>query len=195
METVSVETRRKEAMTTQTLTQIPTGTWTVDPIHSSARFEVRHSGVSTFRSGFGELDARLIGGEEPRLEGVVKVESIEVAEEQLKGHLLSPEFFDAEHYRELRFVSTELSAGEDGELRVRGELDIKATKHVVEAHGRIAHIDADLAGGERIGLSLETAVDRSDFGLDWNAELPGGGPVLENEVRLVVELELTPEAS
>ncbi len=181
-------------MSTQTIEQkIPVGTYAVDPVHSSVGFAVVHNGVSTFRSGFGSYEARLSGGEEPRLEGTVDVASIDIDEEQLKGHLLSPEFFDAERYPQLRFETSELSPGENGDLRLRGELEIRGAKHEVEASGRFAPIGADLAGKARVGLSLEASVDRRSFGLDWNAELPSGGEVLDYEVGIQVELELVEE--
>ena len=177
--------------TTQTTKQeIAPGTWSVDPVHSSITFAVTHNGVSAFRSGFGSYEARLSGGEAARLEGSVDVASIDVSEEQLKGHLLSPDFFDAERHPKLRFSSSELDVAEDGSLRLRGELEIKGQKHEVEAGGRFAALGADLGGSARVGLSLEASVDRRDFGLDWNAELPSGGQVLEYEVSIAVELEL-----
>lgn len=183
-------------MSTQTIKQeILTGTWVVDPVHSSVGFAIAHNGVSTFRSGFRSYEARLTGGEAPRLEGSVDVGSIDIAEEQLKGHLLSPDFFDAERHPRLRFSSTELSVEEDGSLRVRGELEIKGQKHEVEASGRFAQLGEDLAGNARVGLSLAATVDRRSFGLDWNAELPSGGEVLDFEVGIAVELELAGEAS
>lgn len=182
-------------MTTQTIKQeIPAGTYVVDPIHSSVTFAVTHNGVSAFRSGFAGYEARLVGGEAPRLEGSVDVASIEISEEQLKGHLLSPEFFDAERHPRLRFESTELQVADDGSVRVRGELEIRGDRHQVEASGRIAQLGADLAGKARVGLSLEATVDRRDFGLDWNAELPSGGRVLEYEVSIAIDLELVAEA-
>lgn len=183
-------------MTTQTVKQpIPAGTWTVDPIHSSVGFAITHNGVSTFRSGFSRYEAQLIGGKEPRLEGSVDVASVEISEEQLKGHLLSPEFFDAERHPRIRFTSTELDVGEDGSARVRGELEIKGHRHEVEASGKFAQLGADLGGNPRVGLSLEAAVDRRGFGLDWNAELPSGGEVLDYQVSIAVELELVAEAA
>ncbi len=181
-------------MTTQTKQRIPAGTWTADPIHSTIGFAVTHNGVSTFRSGFSDYEAQLTGGEEPRLEGTVDVASVEISEEQLKGHLLSPDFFDAERHPRLRFGSTELDVAEDGSVRLRGELEIKGAKHDVEASGRFAQLGADLGGGARVGLSLEATVDRRSFGLDWNAELPSGGEVLDYEVSIAVELELVAEA-
>jgi polyisoprenoid-binding protein YceI len=181
-------------MSTQTITQeIPAGTYTVDPVHSSITFSVVHNGVATFRSGFGSYEARLSGGEAPRLAGTVDVASVAIDEEQLKGHLLSPEFFDAERYPQLRFESSELSV-DDGSVRVRGELDIRGAKHEVEASGKFGQLGEDLAGNARVGLSIATTVDRRSFGLDWNAELPSGGEVLDYEVSIAVELELAKEA-
>jgi polyisoprenoid-binding protein YceI len=176
---------------TQTIKhEIPAGTWSVDPIHSSITFAITHNGVSAFRSGFDSYEVRLSGGEDPRLQGTVEVASIDISEQQLKGHLLSPDFFDAEHYPQLRFDSSELDVAEDGSVRLRGALEIKGQKHQVEASGRFAKLGADLGGGARVGLSLEASVDRRDFGLDWNAELPSGAQVLEYDVSIAVELEL-----
>ncbi len=181
-------------MSTETLNrQLPAGTWTVDPVHSSINFAITHNGVATFRSGFTSYEATLTGGESPRLEGTVDVASVDVSEEMLKGHLLSPEFFDAERHPRLKFSSTEIGVEEDGSVRLRGELEIRGEAHAVEATGRFAEIGADIAGKERVGFSLEAAVDRRDFGLDWNADLPNGGRALEYEVAINVELELVAE--
>lgn len=182
-------------MSTETIKQqeIPAGTWAVDPVHSSIGFAVTHNGVTTFRSGFERYDARLSGGESPRLEGTVEVASVDIDEEMLKGHLLSPEFFDVQRFPQLRFASSELSVGEDGSARIAGDLEIHGETRKVEASGRFAHLGGDLAGKERVGLSLEATVDRRDFGLDWQAQLPSGGDVLEYAVTISVELELVAE--
>jgi polyisoprenoid-binding protein YceI len=181
-------------MSTETISrQIPAGTWSVDPVHSSVAFAVAHNGVTTFRSGFENYDARLTGGEAARLEGTVEVESIAVDEEMLKGHLLSPEFFDVQRFPQLRFASTELRVGEDGALRVLGELEIHGETRRVEAGGRFAHLGEDAYGKARVGLSIEATVDRRDFGLDWQAELPSGGEVLDYAVTISVDLELVGE--
>ncbi|HMC49291.1 MAG TPA: YceI family protein [Solirubrobacterales bacterium] len=182
-------------MSTQTVAQqIPTGTYVVDPVHSSINFAITHNGVATFRSGFDAYEARLNGGETPKLEGTVDVASIKIDEEQLKGHLLSPDFFDAGRYPQLRFNSSELSVAEDGAVTLRGELEIRGEKREVAASGKFGQLGADLAGNARVGLSVAATVDRRNFGLDWNAELPSGGEVLDYEVSIAVELELVEEA-
>ncbi|HEV7769097.1 MAG TPA: YceI family protein [Solirubrobacterales bacterium] len=181
-------------MSTQAVKQeTPTGTYVVDPVHSTINFAVVHNGVSTFRSGFRGYEAKFEGGENPRLTGTVEVDSVDIGEEMLKGHLLSPEFFDAERHPRLKFSSTGFDVDEDGGLRLRGELEIRGTSHEVEATGRFAQLGTDLAGGARVGLSLAAGVDRRSFGLAWQAELPSGGEVLDYAVEIAVELELVKE--
>jgi polyisoprenoid-binding protein YceI len=174
-------------------TRIPTGVWKSDPVHSNVSFSVKHMVVATFRGAFTDFDVTLSNEDgEPRLYGAVAVDSVDVRDENLKGHLLSPEFFDAERSPEITFTSTGIHV--DGEeLIVDGELTIKdATKHV-EARGTIVGPVEHPAGGERTGIDLETPVDRTEFGLNWNAELPKGGVMVENEVTLAVHLELAKE--
>lgn len=183
-------------MSTQTIEQgVPAGTYVVDPIHSSIGFSVTHNGVSAFRSGFRSYEAKFEGGDAPKLSGSVDVASIDIGEEQFKGHLLSPDFFDAENHPQLKFASSELNIAEDGSLKLRGELEIRGEKQQVEAVGRFAQLGEDMAGGARVGLSLETAIDRRSFGLNWQMELPSGGEALGYEVSLVVELELVAETA
>jgi len=182
-------------MGTETIKQqVQAGTYAVDPVHSSIGFAITHNGVAAFRSGFGSYEARLSGGEAPRLEGSVDVGSIQIDEAQLKGHLLSPDFFDAGRFPQLRFESSELDVEDDGSVTLRGELEIRGERREVEASGKFGRLGADLAGNSRVGLSLAATVDRRSFGLDWNAELPSGGEVLDYEVAIAVELELVEEA-
>jgi polyisoprenoid-binding protein YceI len=178
-------------MSTDTVNQkVPTGTWTVDPVHSSVAFSVTHNNVATFRSKFDSFEATLTGGEEPRLVGSVDVQSIDIDEAQLKGHLMSPDFFDTERHPKLNFTSTRLDVADDGTVRLAGELEIKGNKREVEATGRFGELGADLGGNPRVALSVATAVDRRDFGIEFNADLPSGGQVLEWEVAINVDLEL-----
>jgi len=110
----------------------------------------------------------------------------------LKGHLLAPDFFDAERTPELRFTSTDIRT-EGGELVVDGELEIKGTSRPVQARGTIVGPVQNIGGKEGVGIDLSTTVDRREYGLNWNAELPKGGFAVENEVTLNVHLELAKE--
>jgi polyisoprenoid-binding protein YceI len=178
-------------MSTDTVNQsVPTGTWAVDPVHSSVAFSVTHNNVATYRSKFDSYEATLTGGDEPQLVGSVDVQSIDIDEPQLKGHLMSPDFFDIERHPKLNFTSTRLDVADDGSVRLTGELEIKGNVREVEATGRFGEIGADLGGNPRVALSVATAVDRRDFGIEFNADLPSGGQVLEWEVAINVDLEL-----
>jgi len=170
---------------------LPAGTWKSDPVHSSAGFAVKHMVVSTFRGRFEDVDATLEVGEDGagKLVGTVQPSSIVVKDENLAGHLQSPDFFDSERYPDLRFESTSIRI-EGDEAIIEGDLTIKGNTNPVTARGAYVGPHEDIAGNTKIGLGLETVIDRTLYGLNWNAPLPKGGFALSNEVTLVVELEL-----
>lgn len=172
-------------------TQIPTGTWRLDKIHSSAGFAVKHMAVATFRGRFEDFDVTLESGEDgtTSLVGTVQADSIVVKDENLAGHLRSPDFFDTERHPEIRYEARDLRIDGD-ELVVEGELTIKGRTRPVQGRGALVGPHEDIGGSTKIGLTLETVVDRTQFGLDWNAPLPKGGVALANDVTLIVELEL-----
>jgi polyisoprenoid-binding protein YceI len=169
----------------------PAGTWAADPVHSNVSFEVGYSGVNTFRGGFKAFSVTLLGGEPGALEGSATVASVDVKDEQLNGHLQTPDFFDAERYPEVTFRATELRRLEDGSVEGEGELTIKGVTHSVSLTGTIAAAPAvDPFGRERLGLRLETSIDRTQYGVSWNAPNQSGGEYLGNEVKLIAELAL-----
>jgi polyisoprenoid-binding protein YceI len=174
--------------TTEIRQALPTGTWHLDPVHSSIGFEVAYMG-GAFRGQFRDVDASL---EDARLTGSAQVASVDVKDENLAAHLQSPEFFDVERYPELRFASTDIDGGE--ELTIRGEITIKGVTQPVELTGRATEPLTDAYGRERFGLTLEAKLDRTAFGLNWNLPLPSGEPALSNEVTLVAELFFVKEA-
>lgn len=174
-----------------TSTTIPAGIYTDDGVHSAATFAVKHMVVSTFRGRFENFSATLRVDEDgtAHLDGVVKADSIVVKDEDLAAHLRSPEFFDVERYPEIRFESLRLAV--DGEaVTVEGDLTIKDHTEKVTGTGTIAGPHEALGGYTKIGLALETVIDRTKFDLNWNAPLPKGGFALADDVRLQVELEL-----
>ena len=183
-------------MSTATTQPIATGTWKIDTVHSHVGFAVKHMVVSTFRGRFEDYTGSLTAGEDgtPRLEGSVDVDSIVVKDENLAGHLKSPDFFDSASYPRISFVSEDLKVAEDGALEVEGELTIKGHTHRVTARGSISGPHVDIAGSDKLGVELEAVIDRREFGLEWNAPLPKGGFALDNDVKLGVSLELVKEA-
>lgn len=173
--------------TTEQSTSIPTGTWQHDPVHSSISFAVKHSTVMTFNGRFGDWEATLADG---RLEGSASVSSVRVDDENLVGHLQTPDFFDAEQFPQLRFVSSSIERDGD-RIAIAGELTIKGATQPVELSGTVSGPITDGYGKERLGLDLQTVVNRHDFGVSWNADLPGGGAVLADEVTVGANLALT----
>jgi polyisoprenoid-binding protein YceI len=177
-----------------TTTLAPAGTtWAADPIHSHVAFEVEYAGVSTFRGSFRDFDATLEGS---TLAGSARVASVDVKDEQLSGHLQSPDFFDAERYPEIAFRADGLAVADDGSVTGSGELTIKGVTKPVELKGRLASAPAvDPFGNEKLGLSLETSVDRNEFGVSWNAPNQSGGNYLGDQVTLKADLIFVRQAS
>lgn len=174
--------------TVETTTASPVGRWNVDPTHSHVGFELDYMG-GVFRGSFSPVEATFAVDEHgnAQLEGSAHAEAVKVQDENLNAHLLSPEFFDATRTPVLAFVATDIRrVGDD--LVVNGELTVKGTTNPVELRGTIGEPLTDAYGRERLTLKVTGAVDRTDFGFDWNIALPTGEPALSNEVRLVAEL-------
>jgi polyisoprenoid-binding protein YceI len=176
------------SITDQTRT-LATGTWNADPVHSELGFSIEYM-AGTFRGTFSRFSVKL---EDGVLSGSADVASIQVKDPSLEAHLQSPEFFDAERYPQLTFVSRELSR-EGNRLTIRGEITIKGHTEPVEITGTTSDPITDPWGNERFGLTLEAAVDRTDFDIRWNNPLPTGEPALASEVTIVAELQLVQAA-
>jgi polyisoprenoid-binding protein YceI len=164
-------------------TVIPAGTWAIDPAHSAVEFHVKHLGLATVKGRAPVVSGTIEGGDSPSLEGTVTVSSITTFDENRDAHLQSPEFFDVGRYPELTFSSSAISSDGDS-LVVDGELTIKGITKPVSLTGTFVGTGADPWGNERVGIDLETIVDRTKWGLDWNAPLPGGGFLLPDRVKL-----------
>jgi polyisoprenoid-binding protein YceI len=183
-------------MSAATTEAITTGTWKIDPVHSHVGFAVKHMVVATFRGRFEDYDGALTAAPDGslRLEGSVDVDSIVVKDENLAGHLKSPDFFDSANHPRIRFASSAVRVSEGGEVEIDGELTIKDNTHGVTARGTVSGPHVDIAGNDKVGVELEAVIDRREYGLLWNAPLPKGGFALDNDVKLQVALELAREA-
>ncbi len=178
------------SITEQSPTLLPTGTYGVDRVHSSVAFEVEYMGIGTFSGTISDFDATLENG---RLAGAARIASLEVKDENLHAHLLSPEFFDAERHPEVSF-STEEAQVEGDRVTFEGEITIKGVTRPATLTGTIVGPKTDPYGNERYGLKLETTVDRTEFGIVWNAEMPNGTKALADEVTLKADLSLVKAA-
>lgn len=177
------------AVLTEGRTALPTGTWVLDPVHSTIGFELPYL-AGIFRGHFTDVEAKLTP---ESLTGAARVASIDVKDENLAAHLQSPEFFDVERHPELTFASGTIARTDDA-LKVDGEISIRGITKPVELVGTIADPMTDAFGRDRVNIKLETTVDRTEFGLNWNMPLPNGQPALQNDVTLVAELYFVQEA-
>lgn len=164
---------------------IPTGRWQADTVHSRVAFEVPYA-VATFTGEVPDFEASLVDG---KLSGSAQIASIKVKEENLEAHLLSPEFFDAEKHEAVSFSATD--AKRDGDtVEFDGEITIKGISRPATLTGMIAGPAVDHFGATRVGLQLQTTIDRTAYDMKWNMPLPNGEPALGNEVTLKAELTL-----
>lgn len=180
-------------MTTAAAVQSTTQTWNIDPAHSEAGFAVKHLMISTVKGSFRSISGSIVlDTANPAAstgQAEIDVTSIDTRSEQRDAHLRSPDFFDVEKYPTITFRSRKVEARTDVAYRVTGDLTIRdVTREVVlnvEETGRAR----DPWGGERIGFTAETKLDRTDFGLTWNAALETGGVLVGNEVKISLEIQ------
>ena len=188
----------KEAnMTTQAATDV--ATWTIDPSHTLVEFSVKHLMIATVKGRFGSVQGTLRGTLDDPLsasaEATIDVSGIDTREEKRDAHLRSADFFDAEHYPTMRYISRSVRRVDDDEFEVEGDLTIRdvtrpiTLKVTLEGHLR------DPWGNDRVGLSAEGKIRRSDFGLKWNMALEAGGVMVGEDVRLSLQVEAVRQAA
>ncbi|HEY2651156.1 MAG TPA: YceI family protein [Solirubrobacteraceae bacterium] len=168
-----------------------TGAWQVDPNHSSVGFRLIHHGVSTFRCGFKDFEARF-DAEADVITGTVKVESVQ-AFPMLRDRLFETDFFDLANHPEMRFASTDIVRSAN-QVAVEGELTIKWVTRPVRAEGIVLgttpvfHYPTKTTH-EHFGLDAQLTIDRREFNLSFNSELPGGLLNLGSHVTIELALE------
>lgn len=188
-----------QAATTETTpvraqTRPGAGTFTLDASHSHVGFAVRHMMVSNVRGEFSKLEGTVTYDpakpEATRAEVKIEVASINTREEKRDAHLRSADFFDAEAFPHITFVSKSSRRRDDG-LELVGDLTIHGTTHEVKlAVDDITPEHTDPWGNKRMGASARTKIRRSDFGMRWNAALEAGGVLVGDEVSITLEVEL-----
>jgi polyisoprenoid-binding protein YceI len=133
-----------------------------------------------------EFEASL---EDGKLTGVAQIASLKVKDENFQAHLLSPEFFDAERHAEVRFEGSSITRDGD-KVTIDGEVTIKGIAKPATLVGTIVGPAIDHFGANRVGFSLETTIDRTEYDMKWNMPLPNGEPALSNQVTLKADLTL-----
>lgn len=160
-------------------------------MHSWVGFQVRHMTVSSYRGELPDFDVTITRDDAgARLQGTAAVGGIVTRDENLTAHLGAPDFLDASEHPDIRLESSRLERGDGDELRLEGALTMKGISQPVRLRGTISEAMEDPYGKTRLGIELGGAVDRRDFGVNWQAPLPSGGLALGYEVAVSAQVEL-----
>ncbi|OLM31722.1 Protein yceI precursor [Pseudonocardia sp. Ae717_Ps2] len=184
-----------------TATAIPgyvVGTWDIDAAHSDVSFSVRHMMVSKVRGRFTGVTGELVTAErlqDSSVTATVDATSITTGQEQRDGHIRSADFFDVEKYPEWTFRSTGLVAKGGDDYVLAGDLTIKGVTRPVEFALDVNGFGPDAYGGTRAGFTATTTIKRSEFGVDIEMPMDGGGVVVGDKVSVELEIEAVLRAS
>jgi polyisoprenoid-binding protein YceI len=166
--------------------------WEIDPAHSQATFSVRHLMITTVKGQFKIISGQLhIDEQNPAnswVEAEADVASIDTRDANRDAHLRSPDFFEAEKYPKITFKSTKVERVRGEEFKVTGDLTIHGVTKEVVFDGEYTGQIKDPYGNQRAGLSAKSAINRKDFGLNWNVALESGGVVVSENVKIEIDL-------
>ncbi len=183
-------------MTTATTTsQLATGTWAIDPVHSSIEFSVRHLMVSKVRGHFNTFSGAIAVADDgsPTVTAEIAVDSIDTRNEQRDAHIKSGDFFDVEKYPTATFSST--GVREDGEGYVLdGDFTLKGVTKPVSLELEFNGVNPGMGHGEVAGFTASVVLNRKDFGIDVDMPLETGGVVVGDKVTISLEIEALKQA-
>lgn len=168
--------------------------WSIDPTHSEIGFKVKHMMITNVSGSFGSFSADVTTDgddfEKASIDFTADAASISTGSADRDGHLKSPEFFDIEKFPQLKFKATKIEKKGDDEYALTGELTIKDVTKPVTLKVEAGGIGKDPWGNEKAGFTISGKINRTDFGLTWNAALETGGVLVSEEVRLSGEVQL-----
>jgi polyisoprenoid-binding protein YceI len=168
------------------------GSYAIDASHSQVGFAVRHLMVSKTKGRFSDFAGTVEIAENPLESSVavsIQAASIDTRDEQRDGHLRSGDFFDAEAFPTITYVSRSVRQTGEGEYLVEGDLTIKGVTQPVPLELSFEGGATDPWGGVRIGFSAKAELDREAFGLSWNQALETGGVLVGKKVTIEIEAE------
>jgi len=177
---------------TATLNTLTAGTWTIDPTHTEVGFVARHLMVTKVRGSFTDVSGTVEVAEnvsDSVANVVIKTASVSTGTADRDGHLKSADFFDAETYPDMTFVSTAF----DGET-LTGDLTIKGVTKPVTFDLEFTGLATDPWGNEKAGFEATADINRKDWDLGWNVALEGGGVLVSEKVKLNLDIQLTKAA-
>lgn len=170
--------------------------WKIDATHTEVGFEVRHF-FSKVHGVFHDVEGTIAFDENDpaaiKIDATVKVASVDTGNEKRDGHLQSPDFFEAEKNPTLTFKSTKVAKAGKGKYKITGDLTMRGvTKSVVFDADFLGASDVSVGGqswGAKAGFAATTTVNRKDFGINWNKALDNGGVMVDDMVKIVLNIE------
>jgi polyisoprenoid-binding protein YceI len=163
------------------------GDYTLDPTHTRIGFSTRHAMVTTVRGQFSDFTGTAhVDAANPassKVEVVIQTASIDTGVADRDAHLRSADFFDADQFKEITFVSTKVERDGDDWV-ITGDLSIKGVTKPVTVAFEPTGSARDPFGNLRIGFEGGAAINRKDWGLTWNAALETGGVLVSEKVKL-----------
>ncbi|WP_029108039.1 YceI family protein [Mycobacterium sp. URHD0025] len=182
-------------MTAAVATDLTTGTWAIDPVHSSINFSVRHLMVSKVRGSFETFSGAITIAEDgtPSVSATIDLNSIDTRNEQRDAHVRSADFFDAENHPTATFVST--SVRPDGDDYVLdGDFTLKGVTKPVSLKLEYNGVNPGMGQGAVAGFEASVVLNRKDFGIDIDMPLETGGTVIGDKVTITLEIEALKQA-
>ena len=182
-------------MTAAVATDLSTGTWTIDPVHSSIGFSVRHLVVSKVRGTFGTFSGAIVVAEDgtPSVSAEIAIDSVNSGNAQRDEHVKSTDFFDAEKYPTATFVSTGVRADGDGYV-VDGDFTLKGVTKPIALSLEFNGVNPGMGHGQVAGFEASVVLNRKDFGIDIEMPLETGGAVVGDKITIVLEIEALKQA-
>jgi polyisoprenoid-binding protein YceI len=168
-------------------TAVPTGTWNVDPSHSSVNFSVKHLGIAKVHGKFNEFEGSLTIGEAPKATGSAKTASVDTNEPKRDEHLRSADFFDADNNPTISFESTTIEVDGD-DITVTGNLTMHGHTNEVTLKGEVTGTEDDPWGNKRVGLELSGTIDRGDYEMKFNQALGSGNLLVGEKVKIELDI-------
>lgn len=175
---------------------ITPGTHAIDATHSNVEFAVKHMMISTVKGRFGDVSGTVTvpASGEPTVDVTINAASIDTRVDARDNHLRSADFFDVEKYPTLRFVSSSAKRTDDG-YTLTGNLTIRGVTKPVTLEVTDEGTGIDPWGNTKSAFSARGRINRSDFGLTWNAALETGGVLVSEEVKLAFDVQLVAQKS
>jgi polyisoprenoid-binding protein YceI len=172
--------------------------WVVDPAHSTIEFTVKHMMVSKVRGTFDNFEAKIEADAndltDANIEFSIDIESINTRNKDREAHLKSGDLFDAENHPKMTFKSTNIVKTDDNEYDVTGDFTIKGITKPETFKVTFEGEGTNPWGQQVAGFSAVGKINRSEYGLTWNAALETGGVLVGDEVKISIEIEASKAA-